>query len=308
MPKFHIAFIGSLIYNICCKNNRWRYVGVDNKSFSYRISNCCEDNVEFLNKLYQKYMSCYSDFLNNKPEDCASENEDFKSYLLRKEVEIMLGMSTEPNEEIWRGMAFVQDFIRLGYTSAPDFKWKIKEYNLGTEIKDIDVIKTMITKNKHLSDGIITDDGKFYIALGGHHMLNSWLLLHGIDTSKAVRVSSCLSSYKLLFSDLNGYCDMNHDLEITEAQARAMFNLYRLNSKRLAMPFQSIMLKSCEYKFLKGHQEDVFRKNLDTLETEVNKVNVDKEDYKNYQMNYFNANVFEKEIATIAKEKKYSGY
>lgn len=304
MPKFHIAIIGLSRYNNIVKNRWLREIKLGNKNFAYRITHYCEDNVQYLKELYEKYLSRRNDFYINRPEDCATETESFKEYLARKEAEYILGETTESNAEQWSELAMIQDFIRFGYTSAPDFKWAMKGYNLGTEIKDIELIKSTITKNKNLLDGIITDDGKFYDAFGGHYILNSWLLLNGIDTSKAIRVGSCLSSIGVLFSDLDGYYSMDKDLEITPQQARAMINTYRLNSSRLKSSFQTVMFESCGMGFLKGSKEGVFRNNLDTLETEVAKINTNKDDYVGYQMNYFSASMLEKEIARRDREKR----
>ncbi len=272
---------------------------MDNKNLTYRLANCCEDNAEYLRCLYDKYLECYNEFLANYPKGSSNEFEDFKTYVACKDIEILAGVSTEANTEFWKEMAIVNSFVRFGYISIPDFKWEYNGYNLGTDIKDVDLIKNVIAKNKNLKEGIITADGTFYTARGGHYTLSCWLMLNGIDVSKGVRTTSCLESTRFMFSDLTDYCNMNHNLEITEEQARAMFNIYRLNSAQIDSSFQTIILESCgqgQQRFLKGENNGLFRKNLETIETEVEKLNSNKDNYKEYQKNYFSANILEKEL------------
>lgn len=221
--------------------------------FNERIARCYDDNSEYLNRLYELYLDYYNDYLLG-----VSDFDEFlkvKAYMKGKKLD-------------FDGIKAVRTFVVYGYVDA-DFLPKYTPIDLDVDLSKVEAIKRQL-KNGRLQDGVITPDGKYYVAYGGHYVLNSWLMLNGVDTRKVVRVTTVSGMTPLLVSDMDGYCKMDDNpLMITPAQARAMYNLYKINKTHKDSNFQSTILESHKYGFLRRGSDLQLNENLSTIENEV---------------------------------------
>lgn len=256
-------------------------------TFQDRIVRYYDDNKEYLQYLYEKYEEDYSDFLAR-----SKEFEKFDSYIKMKEMEAFF--SREDHDYV--GVGTIRDFVEYGYVDETNFAPKQEPVDLSVQFSDIGKLKR--GSDGLIPDGVITPDGKYYYAYGGHYLLNSWLMLNGIDTRKAIRVTTAGGLSSLLFSDMNGYCEMDENvLMVTPEQVRVMYNIYRLNGPSPRLRFQTIIENSHKYGFLDEWNKLLFHKNLRVIEDEIEEVHRKQGITPRNIVDGFDADVFKKTIS-----------
>lgn len=231
-------------------------------TFQDRIVRYYDDNKEYLQYLCEEYEEDYSEFLLH-----SDEFEKFDSYIKMSEMKAFF--SKENRDYV--GIGAIRDFIEYGYVNEADFAPQQEPIDLSVQFSELDKLKR--DNNGMIPDGVITPDGKYYYAYGGHYLLNSWLMLNGIDTRNAIRVTTAGGLSSLLFSDMNGYCEMDENvLMVTPKQVRAMYNIYKLNGPSPRLRFQTIIEKSHKFGFLDEWNKLLFHKNLNVIEDEIENI------------------------------------
>lgn len=248
-------------------------VKMETKTLRDRVRVCYPDNKEYLDGMFAKFKSKIEEFESNSNYTFLDHNDKFVLFL---EEQYDLKMSNaKDDDERWMyhdelsELKTVNGWLENGYIDFNMENKNFKGYKLGEETPlELDKLKESCD-GKSLRDGLILPDGTFYQAIGGHVRLMEWLMMNGVDCKSAIRTFSFLSSVS--FGDLTGYCKVDNSFKLTPEQARAMFNLYRLNKYHCSDDFQKDMFDSRYLGFTQLSNPNL-RMNLVILENESQKI------------------------------------
>ena len=246
---------------------------METKTLEDRIWVCYPDNKEYLDGMLVKFKSKIEEFESNSNYTILEHSDKFVSFLEEQYDLKMSNARDDEEREMYHNelkeLKTVYGWLDSGYIDFNMENKNCKGYRLGEEKPlELDMLKKSCDEQS-LRDGLILPDGTFYQARGGHIKLMEWLMLNGVDCKSAIRTFSYLSS--VTFTDLTGYCDLDKSFRLTPEQARAMFNLYRLNKSRCSDDFQKDMYNSTYFGFTSLSNPNLGI-NLATLEDESEKI------------------------------------
>ena len=213
------------------------------------------------------------------------------------------------NEDMVRSLKLVDKFRGLGYLDVfsynndLDNRLKLKPFKLDVDFTDTEKIRKFVCRGEKLLEGLILPNGDFYQARGCHFTLSNYLMLAGIDASSAIR-TTCMFGQCVIFSDMKCYCENVADMNITEQQAKAMYNLYKLNSGKYDS-FYEVMKASVQAGFLDHRKPALYVSNLELLETTSKALNDPKQEKP---MDCFDAGAFEQELRDEAVLNRFNKY
>lgn len=284
-----------------------------NRKLTYhqRVTNCYDDNREYLEEAIEKYREVYSDFLaeepflNTKGLGDLHIGNPFEQYV-EKRMESGDGIKSEDEVRILvlvdrlRSLGYIDAFA---YTDNLDDKLLAKPYNLAVSFTDTKKIKKFACRDEGVLEGLILPSGEFYSASGCHYTLSNYLMLTGVDTSSAIRTTRMFCQC-VIFSDMKGYCENPADVNLTEEQAKAMYNLYKVNSKK-SDAFYDVIKASVQVGFLDESKKVQYLSNLELLET-TSKALVDPKLEKPFD--YLDSRAFEQELRDEAIMNRFQKY
>ena len=243
--------------------------------------------TEELKKQFSSRRMSFEKYVNKRLADCDEiENEDMAQCI--KLVDKLRSL----------------DYIDVtSYTKDLDNRLKIKPFKLDVDFTDTEKIRKFVCRGEKLLEGLILPNGDFYQARGCHFTLSNYLMLTGIDASSAIR-TTCMFGQCVIFSDMKCYCENVADMNITEQQAKAMYNLYKLNSGK-ADSFYEVMKASVQAGFLDHRKPALYVSNLELLETTSKALNDPKQEKP---MDYLDAGAFEQELRDEAVLNRFNKY
>lgn len=299
-----------VIYNVV--KGKERMIMIDRElTYEQRINNCYDDNREYFEEVIEKYKEIYSDFLAEETPFYDDKLRDFHAGKpFDRYVDKRLADCDEiDNEDMAQCIKLVDklrslDYIDVtSYTKDLDNRLKIKPFNLGVDFTDTEKIRKFVCRGEKLLEGLILPNGDFYPARGSHFTLSNYLMLAGIDVSSAIR-TTCMFGQCVIFSDMKCYCENVADMNITEQQAKAMYNLYKLNSGKFDS-FYEVMKASVQAGFLDHRKPALYVSNLELLETTSKALNDPKQEKP---MDCFDAGAFEQELRDEAVLNRFNKY
>ena len=282
-----------------------------NLTYNQRVNNCYSDNREYLEKAMGAYVEMYKQFMaDNHIRDDRKEYALFIDYVINEYVRRSIIEKDKPdNHKIARIINLVNNLQKHGYIDAfsdktgLDGKLLAKPCKLAVDLTDTDQIRNFACGGKRPVEGLILPNGDFYEAKGNHYMLSNYLMLIGIDTSSAVRTTRMFCQ-NVIFSDMKGYCDNPAEVNLTEAQAKAMYNLYKLNASK-SSSYYDTMMASVQTGFLDTKKPALYATNLDLLETTSRALVDPKQQRPN---DVLNSRAFEQELRDEAVLNRFEKY
>ena len=279
---------------------------MDLKTLQNRVAVCYPDNKEFLDDLLKRFKSQLENYELNSNYTILDYNEEFVPFLEEQYKEKMDSATNAMRTMYYRELGdlkTVSSWLECNYFDFSMEHILCKGYDLGAE-KPMELSElNKISEGKHLGDGLILPDGKFYPALGGHYLMMEWLMANGIDCKSAIR--AVIYSTSMAFSDLTGYCDVDNNFKLTPAQARSMFNLYRLNKMKIPQDFQNVMLDS-RYLGFTLLSNPSSGSNLTMIEEESEKISNAVKDVG--REDAFSKNEYRQAVIERARDEKFLNY
>lgn len=206
-------------------------------TFYNRTKDFYEDNVEFLADLSEKYVlakSKYKELLITGKIVGEDSLNGFKEYL----------STMEYIDEFYPEDAFCEKFysspgsLNFALLRMCEFEkdelFKVVDGKVKNNVFPIDLSVDKVNNNaipdKARNKGIILPNGHYYYIDGRseHYVLSSWLMLNGIDSRSAIRTTrdSFSPASSFYFSTMDGLCNYNSNMLLTNEQAKGMYNFY----------------------------------------------------------------------------------
>jgi len=282
-----------------------------NLTYNQRVNNCYSDNRDYLEKAIDEYVEMYKEFMSDRRflED-RKGHALFIDYIIDEYIRKSIIDKEKPeNKKMARILNLVNNFQNHGYidvfSKEPGLDGKLlaKPCKLAVNLTDTDQVRVFACGGKKPLEGLILPNGDFYEAKGNHYMLSNYLMLIGIDTSAAVRTTRMFCQ-NVIFSDMKGYCDHPAEVRLTEAQAKSMYNLYKLHASKNST-FYDVMKASVQTGFLDPKKSGVYATNLDLLET-TSKALLDPKQEK--PDDYLDGRAFEQELRDEAVLNRFQKY
>lgn len=241
-------------------------------TFYDRTKGFYEDNVEFLADLSEKYVLAkgkYKELLITGKISGEDNLNGFKGYLSTMEYIDEYYPEDTFSEKFYSNSGLLNFALLRMCEFEQDELFKVVDGKVKNNVFPIDLSVDKVNNNaipdKARNKGMILPNGHYYYINGKseHYVLSSWLMLNGIDTRSAIRTTrdSFAPTSPFYFSTMDGLCNHNPNMLLTNEQAKGMYNFYIIGHTS-GYRFQQIVDRSAS----DGFRVFKNRENVYTLE------------------------------------------